>query len=105
VYLSADAPSVGGKRGRAMAFEQAARQRSIEILCEEWQRGSGAVESKTIYDRLQSEGITPGPGDMESLLVALETEGFIRAATYNDREGTGEHGAMVITYVAKEGLC
>jgi hypothetical protein len=103
--VASEAIRVGGKRVRVMAFEQAESQRSIEILCEEWQSGSGAVESKTIYDRLQSEGIAPGSGDMEALLVALETEGFIRAATYNDREGTGEHGAMVITYVAEEGLC
>jgi hypothetical protein len=88
-----------------MALEQAEKLRFIEILCEEWQRGTGAVESKTIYDRLQEEGIAPGPGDMEALLTSLEAESFIRAATFNDREGAAEHGSMVITQVAEEGLC
>ena len=88
-----------------MTFDRAEKQRSIEILCEEWERRTGYVESRVIYDRLQSEGIAPGPGDIEALLTALEAERFIRAATHNDREGVGEHGAMVITHVAPEGLC
>lgn len=85
-----------------MAFEYAERQRCIEIICEEWAKDTGTVETKDVYARLQDEGITPPSGDMEAFLILLESEGQIRAAKMLGRDEIAKHGNMVITAVSDE---
>ncbi|MDP8973044.1 MAG: hypothetical protein M3N45_07655 [Actinomycetota bacterium] len=88
-----------------MAFDFAERQRFIEILCEEWEKGPGTIESKTIYDKLRSEDIIPEPGNMDAFLTLLSDQNLIRTAKFHDREGIAEHGAMTITDVDADAIC
>ena len=83
-----------------MAFEYTERQRCIEIICEEWTKGIGVVESREVYERLSEEGINPPPGAMEALLTSLDQQGLINAARMSGEAAIAEHGNMAITYVS-----
>jgi hypothetical protein len=83
-----------------LAFEYAERQRCIEIICEQWTKGIGVVESREVYERLIDEGINPPPGAMEFLLTSLDQQGLINAARMLGEAAIAEHGNMAITYVS-----
>ena len=85
-----------------MAFEYAERQRCIEIICEEWTKGIGVVESRGVYERLREEGINPPPGAMDSLLTSLDQQGLINAARMLGEAAIAEHGNMAITHVSED---
>ena len=76
----------------------------MEIICEEWTKGTGVVESKDVYARLQEEGITPAEGDMDAFLQLLESQGSIRAAKMHGRDEIAKHGNMAITDVS-DAMC
>jgi hypothetical protein len=83
-----------------MAFEYTERQRCIEIICEEWIKGIGVVESRAVYERLRDEGINPPLGAMDALLTSLDQQGLINAARMLGEAAIAEHGNMAITYVS-----
>jgi hypothetical protein len=83
-----------------MAFQYAERQRCIEIICEEWTKSIGVVESRDVYERLMDEGINPPPGAMDALLTSLEQQGLVNAARMLGEAAIAEHGNMAITYIS-----
>jgi hypothetical protein len=83
-----------------MTFTAQERQRCVEIIYDEWEKGSGIVKTKDVYQRLNAEGIYPPDWAMESLLKSLEGEGVIRAAKMLGRDAIAQHGNMWITRVA-----
>ncbi len=87
-----------------MTFEYAERQRCIEVICEEWTKGIGVVESREVYERLKDEGINPPPGAMDALLTLLDQQGLINAARMSGEAAIAEHGNMAITRVS-DALC
>jgi hypothetical protein len=84
-----------------MAFEYAGRQRCIEVICEEWTKGIGGVESREVYERLREEGINPPPGAMDALLTSLDQQGLLNTARMVGEAAIAEHGNMAITYVSE----
>ena len=87
-----------------MALEYAEKQRCIEIICEEWTKGIGVVESREVYERLRAEGINPPPGAMDALLTSMAQHGLINASRMSGEATIAEHGNMAITYVS-DALC
>lgn len=88
-----------------MPFEFAEKKRTIEILCDEWDEGTGTVDSEIVYDRLVSEGFDIPNHSMNTFWLQLkEVNGMISGPMAHDREGAETHGAMTITGV-DEKLC
>jgi len=80
------------------------RQRFIKILCEEWAKGTRIVESKDLYQRFQSEGITLDPRELHSFLRSLEMAGYIYGLKFSNTGATDTHGEFVIAHI-DDSLC
>lgn len=83
-----------------MAFEAADKQRFLELLKEEWQKGTGAVDVPVIVDRLRNEGMGAPDTEVGSFIMLIEEEGGAEVLAANDAEKS--KGNAVIRNVALE---
>jgi hypothetical protein len=82
-----------------MAFEAADKQRFLELLKEEWQKGTGAVDVPVIVDRLRN-GMGAPDTEVGSFIRLIEEEGAAEVLAANDAEKS--KGNAVIRDVALE---
>ncbi len=74
--------------------------RIVEVLVEEWMANApGTIESKTVYDRLVTEGEVVPAGLMNDLLTRLKDQGYIRGPGAHGRSEISKHGNFTITWV------
>jgi hypothetical protein len=87
-------------RSSVMAFEAADKQRFLELLKEEWQKGTGAVDVPVIVDRLRNEGMGAPDTEVGSFIMLIEEEGAAEVLAANDAEKS--KGNAVIRNIALE---
>jgi hypothetical protein len=76
-----------------------------EVICEEWQRAGGSLQSAVVYQRLLSEGVEVPNYQMSAILNAFKVGGLITAPPGPQREeDVRKHGDLLIRGVSSD-LC
>ena len=74
-----------------------------EVICQEWQRAGGSLESAVVYGRLLEEGVEVPAYQMSAILNAFKLGGLITAPPKPQREeDVRKHGDLLITGVSSE---
>jgi hypothetical protein len=76
-----------------------------EVICQEWERAVGSLESAVVYQRLLEEGVEVPGYQMSAILNAFKLGGLITAPLRSqDEEEVRRHGDVLIRGVSAD-LC
>ena len=76
-----------------------------DVICEEWQRAGGSLESAVIYERLLAQGVEVADYQMSAILNAFVVGRLITLTPRQQREEqTRKHGDVLIIGVSPD-LC
>jgi hypothetical protein len=76
-----------------------------DVICEEWQRAGGSLESAVIYERLLAQGVEVADYQMSAILNAFVVGRLITLTPRRQREEeTRKHGDILIIGVSPD-LC
>ena len=76
-----------------------------QVICQEWERAGGSLESAVIYERLLAEGVEVSGYQMSAILNAFKLGGLITAPLRSqNEEEVRKHGDVLIRSVSAN-LC